>query len=293
MKFNKWFFVMLLILIAVTLCAEDWKYTSNFNLALTQNAYSNSWAGTELGSISWAANANSTADKQLSKLILNKNTLKLAFGQTHSQKLDANNKRYWAKPEKTTDKIDFESVVRFTMHGYVDPFISGRFESQFIDYSDLTKTRIINPVQLTESAGIAKTFIDKPDQNLNSRLGGAMRERIDRERLEPTPSTKRKTYTESDAGIDFVTIYNMNYKPKDITFSSRLELFQALYNSKSKDMTNNNWKATDVTWENTVGMKLYGAFTIGLYMELLYDKEQEKRTQFKETLGLGFSYQLL
>jgi hypothetical protein len=292
MKLVRLVFIMLLGLIAVTLCAEDWKYTSNFNLALTQNAYSNSWAGTELGSISWAVNSNSTADKQLSELILNKNTLKLAFGQTHSQKLDVNNKRYWAKPEKTTDKIDFESVFRFTMHGYVDPFISGRFESQFIDYSDLLKTRIINPSQFTESAGIAKTFIDKPDQNLNSRLGGAMRERIDRQSLR-LPSTTRKTYTESDAGIDFVSIYNLTYKPKDISFNSRLELFQALYNSKSKDMPNNNWKATDITWENTMGMKLYGALTLGLYMELLYDKEQDKRAQFKETLGLGFTYQLL
>jgi hypothetical protein len=278
--------IFVVLLLVSSLFSENWKCTSNFNLALTQSAYSNSWAGTELGSVSWAASGNTTADKQLSSLILNKNTLKLAFGQTHSQKLNvATNKRYWAKPEKTTDKIDFESVFRFTLNGFVDPFASVRFESQFIDYSDMTNIRIINPSQITESAGIAKTLINKENENLNSRFGGAVRERVNR--------MKNSTYQENDAGLDFVTIYNLTYKPKDITFNSRLELFQSLYNSKSKDMPNNNWKATDVTWENTLGMKLYGLLTIGLYVETLYDKEQKKNVQFKETLGLGFSYQLL
>jgi hypothetical protein len=290
---NKKIVILLTIsmLLLSTLAAENWKYTSNFNLSLTQNSYSNSWAGTELGSISWAATSNSTADKQLSDLILNKNTLKLAFGQTHSQKLDASNERYWNKPEKTTDKIDFETVFRFTLHGYVDPFISGRFESQFVDFSDPSKTRIINPSQFTEAAGIARTIIEKENQNLNARLGGAVRQRLNREQLD-TVTLKRENKVESDAGIEFVAIYNLIYKPKDITFNSRLQLFQSLYNSKSKDLPNEDWKATDVTWENTLGMKLYGALNVSLYLEMLYNKEQKKVVQFKETLGLGLSYQL-
>jgi hypothetical protein len=283
----------ILMLVISTLAAEDWKYTSNLNLSLTQNAYSNSWAGTELGSVSWASTSNSTADKQLSSLILNKNTLKLAFGQTHSQKLAANNKRYWAKPEKTTDKIDFETVFRFTLHGYVDPFISGRYESQFIDFSDAANTRLFNPSQFTEAAGIAKTFIAKENQTLNARLGGAMRERLNREVLVDTLTNKRENKVESDAGAEFVAIYNQVFKPKDISFNSRLQLFQAFYNSKSKDLLNNDWKVTDVTWENTLGMKMFKALSLSLYFELIYNKEQEKAVQFKETLGLGFSFQLL
>jgi hypothetical protein len=281
------------VLLLSTLTAENWKYSSNFNLSLTQNAYSNSWAGTELGSISWAATSNSTADKQLSDLILNKNTLKLAFGQTHSQKLDVNNKRYWNKPEKTTDKIDFESVIRFTMHGYVDPFVSGRYESQFIDFSDVSKTRILNPSQFTETAGIAKTIIGKENQTLNARLGGAFRERLNREILVDATTNKRENQIDTDAGAEFVAIYNQVYKPKDISFNSRLQLFQAFYNSKSKDLPNNDWKATDMTWENTLGMKMFKALSLSLYFELMYNKEQEKALQFKETLGLGFSFQLL
>lgn len=292
MKTKTILILLIVLLYSIALSAENWKYTSTFNLALTQNAYSNSWAGTELGSISWAANSNTTADKQLSAILLSKNTLKLAFGQTHQQKVDANNKRYWNKPEKSTDKIDFESVMRFTLHGYVDPFVSGRLESQFIDYSDPTKTRIINPMQLTEAAGIAKTYIDRENQNLNARLGLAMRERINREQMNSV-TLKRETYTESDAGGEFVAVYNQVFKPQDITFNSRLQLFQPFFNSKSDDFPNNDWKAMDMTWENTVNLKLYKALSVGLYLELLYNKEQEKSVQFKETLGLGFSYQLM
>jgi len=286
----------MLFLVTLILCsslfAEDWKYTSIFNLALTQNAYNNNWAGTELGSISWAASTNSTADKQLNSFLLSKNTLQLAFGQTHQQKLDTAGQRYWNKPEKSTDKIDLESIMRFTLHGYVDPFIGADLQSQFIDSSDPTKTRIVNPMQFIESGGIAKTFLNKENQTLNARLGLAMRERIDREKLDAVSQT-RKTYTESDAGGEFVAIYNQVFKPKDITFNSKLQLFQPFFNSKSKDFPNNDWKAMDMTWENNLNMKLYKAVSIGLYIEMLYNKEQQKAVQFKETLGMGFSYQLL
>ncbi len=283
--------ICIFVLLSAALSAENWKYQSNFNLSLTQNAYSNNWAGTELGSISWASTSNTTADKQISDLILSKNTLKLAFGQTHSQKLDAMGKRYWDKPEKTTDKIDFETIFRFTLHAYVDPFISGRMESQFVDFSDPAKTRMLNPSQFTEAAGMARTIITNEDHTLNTRLGAAVRQRVDRDKLN-TVTMERKTTTESDAGIEFVAVYNQIYKPKELTFNSRLQIFQALYNSKSKDL-NNDWKTTDFTWENTFGMKIYKVITLNLYLEMLYNKEQEKAVQFKETLGLGIAFQLL
>ena len=55
------------------------------NLTLTQNAYSSNWAGTEVGVISWTFNSNSILEKQVSEKLNNKNTLKLAFGQTINQ----------------------------------------------------------------------------------------------------------------------------------------------------------------------------------------------------------------
>jgi hypothetical protein len=45
-------------------------------------------------------------------------------------------------------------------------------------------------------------------------------------------------------------------------------------------------------WENTLSTKLISVITMSLYFELLYEKEQGKAMQFKETLALGVSYRL-
>ena len=102
------FFLFTIVLIPLTLSAEDWKISSDMSLSLTQSAYSDSWQGTELSSVTWLAASNTTAEKQLKPWLNNKTTLKLAFGQTHQQKLDAMGDKYWEKPEKSTDKIDRE-----------------------------------------------------------------------------------------------------------------------------------------------------------------------------------------
>lgn len=86
---------------------DGWQLASDINLTLTQNAYSDNWEGGETGALSWALNSNSLAERQMTNVVNSKSTLKLAFGQTHSQ--DRSSKR-WLKPSKTTDLIDLESV---------------------------------------------------------------------------------------------------------------------------------------------------------------------------------------
>lgn len=78
-------FVTILIMSASIINAEPWNKSVDANLTLTQNAYSNNWAGSEVGVISWAFNSNSLLEKQLSSKMNNKNTLKLLFGQTMNQ----------------------------------------------------------------------------------------------------------------------------------------------------------------------------------------------------------------
>ena len=117
--------VLLVSIIGVLLCvtgvsAEPWKLEADVNLTLTQNNYSDNWVGGEAGSISWAFNSNWLAERQLNAKINSKSTLKLLFGQTHSQDVETKN---WAKPVKSTDLIDFESVFRFTLETFVDPYI--------------------------------------------------------------------------------------------------------------------------------------------------------------------------
>lgn len=283
--------ITIIVCLSGMLCAEAWKYTADVSLGLTQNAYSDNWAGTELSNINWIASSNSSAEKQLNRYMFDKTTLKLAFGQTHTQKVDTMGDKYWTKPEKTTDKIDLESVLKFTLQTYVDPFVSARMESQFLDLSDAGKTRNLNPLKLTEGAGIARTFIKDNTQELGARLGAAFRQNIDRDKLDPV-TLERETFTTNDGGLEFVAEYNKNFTPKDMTFKSKMLVFQALFNSKEDQLPNDYWKTADMKWENTLSTKLISVITMSLYFELLYEKEQDKDLQFKETLALGVSYRL-
>ena len=90
---------IVLIVFAFTLFAEDWKVEADANLNLSQSAYSDNWAGEEKGSVTWTGNFNFLAEKQLTMKVNNKNTLKLAFGQTHNQYVAMNGDKKWAKPK--------------------------------------------------------------------------------------------------------------------------------------------------------------------------------------------------
>lgn len=290
---KRYLILMIALLVIAGLQAETWKLDSNMSLTLSQSAFSDSWVGTELSNITWVANSTTTAERQLKSWLQNKNTLKLAFGQTHNQKtrLDANMnpEKYWEHPEKSTDKIDFESMFRFTTQGWVDPFLAGRFESQFLDLSQ-AETRIVNPMLFTETAGIIRSFIDEENRLFTTRLGAAFREKIDRDVM--ISLTEKETQTTVDGGLEMVSEYKQKIQmPLQMDFRSRLQLYQALFNSKSDEL-NEDWKSTDMVWENVLTTKLFGLVSANLIFELRYDKEQVAELQWKEMLGLGLSYTL-
>ncbi|HYW68089.1 MAG TPA: DUF3078 domain-containing protein, partial [bacterium] len=209
---------------------EGWQVESDVNLTLTQNAYSDNWDGGETGALSWALNSNTLAESQLSDLWNSKNTLKLAFGQTHSQNRET---KKWAEPATTTDLIDFESVLRMT-HGWaVDPFASVRLESRFLDTSDPAKKRAFNPILLTESVGVARVFIKEEHRELSTRLGGAVRQHIDRDAL-AAGATERETVSTDDGGLEFVAQYRGPLADGAITLTSDLTVYKAVYYSESE-----------------------------------------------------------
>ena len=91
---------------------NGWTKFLVFDLTATQTAYSDSWTGGEAGSINWVSNLNGSAEKQLSPKLNFKSTLKMSFGQTHSQDQETKN---WSKPTKSTDLIDWENG---TLHSW-------------------------------------------------------------------------------------------------------------------------------------------------------------------------------
>lgn len=273
--------------------STGWKKTLDLNFNLTQNSYSDNWAGGEAGNVTWVSAANGVFEKQVSPKFNSRTTIKLAFGQTHTQDQETKN---WAKPVKSTDKIDIESVQRLTMNWIVDPYFAERFESQFMDASEPTFKRYINPILITASGGISKKLWHRPEKDeLISRLGLAVRQHISRD-IDSLQIRTPETNTLTDGGLESVTDFNVVLH-ENIGLTTKLTLFKALFNSKKDDLKGlpeeDYWKAADVNFENTLTASISKYIQVQLYTQLLYDKEVDLGGRFKETLALGATYKLL
>ncbi len=293
---------LLLLLVAPLLAEEaaddtlgggEWGVISDLNITLTQSAYSDNWAGSELGAISWALNSNNLAENQITSWIHSKNTLILAFGQTHSQRIDEDDgEKYWEEPSKSTDLVDFETIFRFTYGWFVDPFTAGRVETQFLDETDDQETRYLNPMTVTESFGVAKVFIKEEKREWTTRLGGALRQHINRDAWNEATG-ERETLTTEDGGVEFVTEFRTPLASERITFTSRLQAFMALFSSDDDEAVSDDRRSPDVDWENTFTANITECLMVNLYLQLLYDKEVVDDVRLKETLSLGFTFKLL
>ncbi|MFW5628882.1 MAG: DUF481 domain-containing protein [Candidatus Cloacimonadaceae bacterium] len=285
--------ITILTLSFAFLMAEGWDIQSDVSLTLSQSAYSENWVGTESSNITWLANGNFLAQKQLYDWLHNRNTIKAAFGQTHVQDFNDEGKKYWEAPTISKDQIDAEGILRFTFNSWVDPYAAGALKTRFIDQSQKANdnTRIFNHMLFTESAGIMKNFIDDKNTLLSTRLGAAFRQDVDRNSLDLV-TDKKETNVIYDGGLEFVSEYNKNLKmPLNSTFKSKLNIYQALVNSKEKEL-NNDWKAPVATWENTLNTKLFGAVSANFLFEMRYNKQQVDAIQWQQMLGLGVSYNL-
>jgi hypothetical protein len=283
--------VIALLLIASIANAEPWKKTIDLGFTITQNSYSDNWVGGEAGNIAWISLANGIFEKQVSPKFNFRNNTNLQFGQTHSQDKGTKN---WNKPVKSTDKIDIDNLGRFTLNSFVDPFVAFRLQSQFLDGSYAPKERLLNPLLLTESAGIAKSLLNRDKDQIITRLGFSLRQNLDRA-IDINDSTNTKLQTDTDGGLESVT--DINYKlAKNVNYVGKLTLFKALFFSKADDFkgtpAEDYWKAADANWESTIAASINKYIVVNLYTQLLYDKQVSLKGRFKENFGLGFTYKL-
>lgn len=285
--------VLLVVSLPAVVTSEPWMTTSETSLMLTQNAYSDNWAGEETGSISWALNSKTVLERQIHTRVNNKNTFKFSFGQTHSQDGET---RKWEKPVKSTDLIDLETMFRFTYGLFIDPFASGRVESQFLDKSDITYARYVNPLKFTESVGLARAIFKDEKREWTARLGAGFRQYLDRDVLVDSLSEERETQTANDGGIEFVNELSIPFADDRVTLSNKLTVFQALFYSESEQLAGlsneDYWKAPDVNWENILTASITRYLMVNLYTQLLYDKEIDLGARFKQTLSLGITYKV-
>ena len=268
---------------------SSWRISVTSGLTATQTAYSNNWAGGEAGSFSWAFNSLTLAGKQLSSKLNSTNTLKLAFGQTLSQQRQPDGTLHWTAPQKSTDLIDFESVLRFTLQKFVDPYLAFRLETEFFDGSVPGIKRYLSPLKTTESGGILRVFRDDPKTLVfKTRLGFALRQ-ISVKAIVDTAALSTKRNTTNDGGIESVTDLTAQLR-SNLGYTTKLSLYKALFFSKSKEAPNSNWKSVDMNWEHLLNASITKYLQTTLYFQLLFDKEIDAKIRVKETLGLGLSW---
>ncbi len=272
--------------------AVTWEKSFDLGLNVTQAAYSDSWTGGEEGQMTWVSNANGLFTGKFTEVFTLKNTVKLSFGQTVSQNNDT---KHWSKPEKTSDKIDIESVGLFDFKTWVDPFAAFRLESQFLDASVDTRKKYINPMLLTESAGIARQLFKKEKNDILTRFGLAIRQSIDRNVDDTSNPGATRTVSSTDGGLEWNTDVKL-VLADNLGYTGKLTAYKAFYYSKKDEFkgteAENYWKAVDINWENSIAAQVTKYVQVTFYTQLLYDKQISKRGRLKETLALGVTYKL-
>nr|MBC8425775.1 DUF3078 domain-containing protein [bacterium] len=168
--------IAIVCLIALTTAvfanAEDWDKSADLGLLFSQSNYSDEWAGSELGAMTWTFNADMVAAKNLSPSTNWKNTMKLSYGQTHQER-EGDDGKSWAKPLKSTDRVFAESLLRFGIDHPITPYTALVLESQFHDGDN----NILSPTLLAESAGVGRELVKTEETELLTRVGFAARQR--------------------------------------------------------------------------------------------------------------------
>ncbi len=305
----------------------QWVPELDAGVNLAQSAYSMNWYGGEKGSAAWTALINGSLANQLSPSVNWSNTLNLAYGQTAQQAV-VDNQLKWQKPDESTDLIALESILRFTLGVYVQPFASVRYESQFFGPPDsLGRSISLNPMRFLESGGIARQFVNQTNRTLLSRLGFGFRESI--RRYYPDAGKTTKSETGNDGGLQWVTSYKS--VAGRLSWTSNLTLYQPVFFSgkkKLQSLTAASLTAQGIDpgvadyptrmsadWENILTSQVSKLISVNLYARWLYEKYDNtvipvidngvltnpgavqgairKAGQFKETLALGVTYRIL
>jgi hypothetical protein len=326
------------LLLGISVPAQDtppptpgpWTLQGTVGVNLAQSAFSEDWPGGDRGSWNWVLNGDMRAERQMVRRFHLGNQLQLAYGQTSTQQLDAGGKKRWSTPDKTTDLILFESTGRFQLDLWVEPYLSFRLDSQFLDESDPVGSLLFNPVKLTETGGIARVFHKSETRELISRLGFGFRQTSARSFVGGDPDEVERNMNK-DGGFEFQTqaaspMWNgaITYVGKFLAFwpifygeSETLETFDRLVAETfpEQEAIGDFWRTPDLNWQNTFTAQITKYLSVNLYLQLLYDRFDQatkitnsdpmtqadldaalagvrKDPQFKQTLALGVTYRL-
>jgi len=266
-----------------------WKYEALASVSLTQSAFSGNWAGGDLGSISWVARANLAANRQFTDGFRWENSLKLAYGEKADQieHPDKPGKNKWAKGEKNEDQIQLDSVARFTLHRVLDPYAALRGESQFLNEDDPRGSLELDPIKISESAGVARAFVQEENREILARLGFALRQTF-AQRFTTVAGTDTERFHTNDGGIEFRTTTTYPLLGEKILYKGEIYVLWSLFFSEGDALKNFDalaqqavpgresvqdfWKVPNVDWQNLLTAELTSWLNANFFFQLVYEK---------------------
>ncbi len=234
--------------------ALSWEYSGFAGFDYNETIVSDNWEGSEQDSKNWMISLDLSAERER-EYDNWLNTLKSEYGEASVS---------GGSSQVSADLIDIESVYTRKLNVYLNPYGAASVISQFNEF--------FNPSVLGQSAGLGWSLIKQPDQTLNTRIGAALRQRLEKGE-EPLHQT----------GAESVTSYSLKMR-EGTRFVSELRLFTEFE------------EEFEMRWDNSLYVKLRQYLTARAGYLVLYGPSgkyfiDNARTRF--TLGLGFSFNLV
>ncbi len=333
---NRSLFVMLAITVAVAgtaanaaepLAPDTSRHEANIAVNMLQSSYSRNWNGGDKGSVNWSVTFDGRHEKQMGAKYNWLNTLKLAYGQNHQQERRSDGELYWQRPDKNTDAIEFESMLKLTASPKWNPYLAFGFTSLFRDLSDADgRDQNFNPLTFSESAGVSRQLLATEKRSLTMRLGVALIQSHRSFFSEPAPSEATLSEAAYTTAAELVTEYRSQLLSDRVGWESKLRLDLPLtWSGKSvfedgfvsivpmpADIAGYT-TTLDADWENTFSANITKVIAVKLFVRWVYDKYDNSvkpvvdgdgalvneaavlsairpAGQFKQTLALGFGY---
>jgi hypothetical protein len=247
-----------------------WAHSLIGGANLTQASFTN-WVQGGQNALSYQVLFDGNATQNMERTNWS-NTLKLAFGQS---RLGDQGVR------KTDDEIYFETVLIYKLGMVINPYASATARTQFargFAYDAVGNgteiSAFMDPGFFTQSVGAAYT----PAAGIKTRLGLAMREIITTNHNQYTGGAKSQTW----GGAESVTDASWNFA-ENMVLTSRLELFAPF---KSIDQV-------FVRFDNSIAAKVNKWVSVNFNVQLMNDVTVSPKTQVKEVLAIGISYQFI
>ncbi|HOX24474.1 MAG TPA: DUF3078 domain-containing protein [Candidatus Krumholzibacteria bacterium] len=310
------------------LAAGKWGTKATLGVNMLQSYYTRNWNGGDKGSIIWNATLDALAQKQLGTAWSWQNTANLAFGQNHQQDRDQDGDLSWKRPDKTTDQIKAESLLRY-LPSVLDPYVAVGLESQFLDQTDpWDRDLAFNPLEIFESIGVSRLLVDRERSTLLARLGFTARQSFRDVYLAAPPDDLTESVTAGDGGAE-LAFHSTNRLVADrVEYEGRLRFYKPFYYTGKADLEDLGREALvdaglaedlvdyfltiDVDFENTFKANITKVVNVQFHLRWLYDKYDStvkpivedgtivnpvaigsavrKSGQLKQTMSIGLAY---